>query len=634
MTIRRYILVALLAFSFAWPALAAPPQYPGTGVGALWVEKAGDFSMTYRNGDAGGVTSADAYLSPTGLALLGPGTESLTLPSYRAGVCWIWQRYDAYRITGTPLEAWPRGVRQMRVDSSGVVVDSNLTSPRFGPRSTATTGGAIRVVDGNRFPLTVSGVQAALNECGAAGGGTTLIPGTANIQISTVGIKIPNRVRLMGMGALYDSIPTFQATSTCNVGALIENAKVDGTQQVAQIEHISVYGDTSGTATDSAGIRLRSIFVGSYVRDVLVLKVKGHGIVVDDPSASGVGTVDFENVVVGNLDITEGGDGIRIGTTTVGFTLPIRFRNLDIERWGLGGAGLRLQGVNCSGSSWSRDAVVDGLYLEGNTDPTATGLHIENFGMVDANNIDLGSGGPLNYLVKIAGAPTSSFCGAYGVTLRNMFIPAAGDTILFDQVNNVGYEDTNGGHLSEYRTPSKSPAAIPYIINSDSIRVSRITGNPTVGSSGLATFSDFGLGGTGATHSTLRLNAGNSGTTRSQLTFARNGSTLLALFVDGSSTYYQADTFLKLGNLSGTTKAILDFTNGTFRVGDGTAATQTLELAGSGKMTLGSTTQGSLGTPANGTMVYCSDCTKATPCAGGGGGAVAFRINGAWDCNP
>jgi len=35
----------------------------------------------------------------------------------------------------------------------------------------------------------------------------------------------------------------------------------------------------------------------------------------------------------------------------------------------------------------------------------------------------------------------------------------------------------------------------------------------------------------------------------------------------------------------------------------------------------------------NGTLIYCSDCTKATPCASGGTGALAKRVNGAWDCN-
>lgn len=42
----------------------------------------------------------------------------------------------------------------------------------------------------------------------------------------------------------------------------------------------------------------------------------------------------------------------------------------------------------------------------------------------------------------------------------------------------------------------------------------------------------------------------------------------------------------------------------------------------------------SLGTPANGTFTYCTDCAKATPCSGSSTGAFAVRINGAWDCNP
>ncbi len=40
-----------------------------------------------------------------------------------------------------------------------------------------------------------------------------------------------------------------------------------------------------------------------------------------------------------------------------------------------------------------------------------------------------------------------------------------------------------------------------------------------------------------------------------------------------------------------------------------------------------------LGAPSNGTLMYCSDCAKATPCTGGGTGALAKRLNSAWDCN-
>jgi hypothetical protein len=40
-----------------------------------------------------------------------------------------------------------------------------------------------------------------------------------------------------------------------------------------------------------------------------------------------------------------------------------------------------------------------------------------------------------------------------------------------------------------------------------------------------------------------------------------------------------------------------------------------------------------LGTPANGTWLYCSDClANSNPCTGASTGAFAKRLNGAWDC--
>ena len=50
-------------------------------------------------------------------------------------------------------------------------------------------------------------------------------------------------------------------------------------------------------------------------------------------------------------------------------------------------------------------------------------------------------------------------------------------------------------------------------------------------------------------------------------------------------------------------------------------------------LTIFSTAFASLGTPINGTFYYCNDCTVANPCAGGGTGALAKRLNGVWVCN-
>jgi hypothetical protein len=40
-----------------------------------------------------------------------------------------------------------------------------------------------------------------------------------------------------------------------------------------------------------------------------------------------------------------------------------------------------------------------------------------------------------------------------------------------------------------------------------------------------------------------------------------------------------------------------------------------------------------LGAPSNGTVYYCSNCTIASPCASGGTGAIAKRLNNGWVCN-
>ena len=52
-----------------------------------------------------------------------------------------------------------------------------------------------------------------------------------------------------------------------------------------------------------------------------------------------------------------------------------------------------------------------------------------------------------------------------------------------------------------------------------------------------------------------------------------------------------------------------------------------------GVIQMTATTQASLGTVVNGQLKYCSDCTIASPCAGGGTGAIAKGLNSQWVCN-
>jgi hypothetical protein len=67
---------------------------------------------------------------------------------------------------------------------------------------------------------------------------------------------------------------------------------------------------------------------------------------------------------------------------------------------------------------------------------------------------------------------------------------------------------------------------------------------------------------------------------------------------------------------------------------DATAAVDTaLSRGGIGEFTITSVLFAALGTPANGSLTFCSDCLAASnPCTGASTGTFAYRMNGAWKC--
>lgn len=152
--------------------------------------------------------------------------------------------------------------------------------------------------------------------------------------------------------------------------------------------------------------------------------------------------------------------------------------------------------------------------------------------------------------------------------------------------------------------------------NTYSIGMSRTANAPSniYAGTGIEAGSYFGIAGLGLITAPadgnllLRNNAGTNfgllqlgGTTSSFPAWKRNGAQLLARLADDSAN---ADV---IGNS-------LQSGTGGVMVGGGT-------LAG-------------LGTPADGTLKYCSDClVNSAPCTGSSTGAIAKRIAGAWRCD-
>jgi hypothetical protein len=168
----------------------------------------------------------------------------------------------------------------------------------------------------------------------------------------------------------------------------------------------------------------------------------------------------------------------------------------------------------------------------------------------------------------------------------------------------------------------------------------------------------------------VNLTAGVGGTTFSRVNFGtaiasnpslrRNGTSLETILADASAyTTHSALTFnaqaagsffwttrsifmapadgqVTVTNNAGTAGFLLDgATDGVLKVRNraGTAGTGTVDYGNKISATGFVFANIAAVLTANGDMAYCSDCTLANPCAGGGSGALAKRLNGVNVCN-
>jgi hypothetical protein len=310
--------------------------------------------------------------------------------------------------------------------------------PRLGPYSTTTTGGALRIVEGVVFPLTVAGVQAAMDECNAAGGGTTLVPSSAGISVSTTAVKVPNRVRLCGHGQ-QGTAATFIATSAANVSSIVENKDQDGTQSYAYIEHIQVNGNKAGGAAVGAGIRLAHVYVGSRLKDVLVIGCSGNGILI------GGQTYGTGQIVLDNVTVTNSNDHNILITGPVNQVYGFQ---VAAEGATASKAQIKIEGTSATSS---KGHVLIGLNFEGTA--AYEGLVLDGCANVLVDGIADDGGGAAVNLIRISGltAGSDGSFAAGGHTIRNAQANLA--TIISDQVAGVTVGNANGRFVRFYQSP-------------------------------------------------------------------------------------------------------------------------------------------------------------------------------------
>lgn len=194
-----------------------------------------------------------------------------------------------------------------------------------------------------------SAIQAAVNAAagtvnGGAYGSFVYFPKGTYLVGSQ--ITIPNGVGLAGAGP---SATIIRAKSSFNGASLIRNLHQDGTQEFAFIESLQIDGNQgNGAICSTAVVDLVSLFINSYVRDVVILNGSNVGLHVG--AAAAMGPMYFENVWlannVGHNLFCEEMAG------NVGACDGLCFVNLTSEHQGSGKSAIYLKGLG-SAAQWS-----------------------------------------------------------------------------------------------------------------------------------------------------------------------------------------------------------------------------------------------------------------------------------------
>jgi hypothetical protein len=235
---------------------------------------------------------------------------------------------------------------------------------------------------------------------------------------------VPNGVGLRGDGPTSTVI---KASPAFNAPALIRNASQDGTQEFAFLESLGLEGNRGGGALISeALISFGSLFINSYIRDVVVLDSPSVGLHLF--ANNGMGPFLIENVWVAhsashNVLIEEmpGNLNAAAGIQAVG---------LWSEHQGNNSSALYLKGLGRSGQ-WN----FSGIHIEqGGTETGRTGITIDGVSDVALSGVQLQAGTAANELagIRITNAIQNARIQIRSVSNINLINP-----VLVDSLNGV-----------------------------------------------------------------------------------------------------------------------------------------------------------------------------------------------------
>lgn len=498
----------------------------------------------------------------------------------------------------------------------------NLAPQRASPASFAFEG--LTVISGGRAPLLVyaqnlnSSVIRGISFSSALNGIGMLMNGAGNATWEDITFTTPGSSNdYMSQGLVSISTSDVMLCNLRNV-SFIYTQGVDTKTPV-------LFWDYTGIVTlDNISMSGRGLHFGSIF----------NGTITVDNGRIQAGGAPF--LTVGGSPPTGPGiNGVGVGPTIIrSIEMDTMSEPLYSNLYYTGGTGIGSLVVNNSGSPSSNGV--------GNF-PNVSGTGLSS-GIVGYGNS--GALGNVNVAV-ISGAGLSIF--ASGTALTNLFMPV----ILAAGTAEIGYQMatpaapvvTLGGSGSCasncVAAGAKSYAFYAADVNGNVSPRSAVTtvtpdGTQTVTVSWTPIAGQVGTWrGRGATPTTIVLDS--------------SGAAAGTSYIDGTNApanpagaFYTMSAFSAISGASSSIGAAGSATQAAILTGGGFKSTSTGSFTANRNFPVPDNDYtviqtgvafGALGTPSNGNFVYCADCTIANPCAGGGAGALAKRLNGVWVCN-
>lgn len=234
-------------------------------------------------------------------------------------------------------------------------------------------------------------------------------------------IKIPNGVGLRGVGTTGTIIRQKTGTSGAS---LVTNFDHTGGQEFAFLESLSV--DGNGQTQSTAVVDWNSLFVNTYIRDVLIKNGSSVGLHVS--AANAAGPVLIENVWV----VNNGGHGVLIeelpgNTQAMNGIVAV---NLTSEHQGTGASAIYLKGLGHA-AGWQ----FHNTHIEmGGSATSRTGITVDGVSFLTIDGVQLLTS---NSATIVAGVFITNSSQNVGIQVRNVTNANLINPILSDAKNVV-----------------------------------------------------------------------------------------------------------------------------------------------------------------------------------------------------